>query len=222
MSERKTIFKKFKEFIETKILPFPSYLFIVFLRLTLKVKFSGMENIEGFGFNKKNYILAFWHGNLLLMVYAFRGDKKTFLVSYHRDGELITKVIKRFGIEATRGSTTRGGLKAMLMLLRKARAGFSIAFTPDGPKGPLRKVQNGIIELARLSKLPIIPVGFYAKKFKELNSWDSFKIPYPFTKVAFHYEKPILVEGNIKNYNLIIEEALNRAEEVAKSVVLGD
>lgn len=204
------------------ILPSPSYILIRLLWLTVRAKFIGFENIEPFGFTGKNYILCFWHGNLLLMIYAFRGDKRTFLVSFHRDGELITKVIKRFGVEATRGSTSKGGAKALLSLLRKAKKGYSIAFTPDGPKGPARKVQNGVVELARLSKLPIICVGFWAKKFKKLNSWDSFVVPCPFTKVVFCYESPIYVEQKGVNYTKLIEEKLGKAEQQAKDAILKD
>jgi lysophospholipid acyltransferase (LPLAT)-like uncharacterized protein len=200
----------------------PAYLFIVFLKITLKIKFIGNENIEQFVSKGKNYILCFWHGSLLLMIYAFKGEKRTFLVSFHRDGELITKVIKRFGVEATRGSSSKGGTKALLSLLRKAKSGYSIAFTPDGPKGPARKAQSGVVELARLSNLPIIPVGFYAKKFKKMNSWDSFLVPYPFTKAAFCYGEPIYVKEKGVNYIAKIEESLNEAEKRAQESVIKD
>jgi lysophospholipid acyltransferase (LPLAT)-like uncharacterized protein len=209
-----------REFFQTKILPLPSYLFIRLLWVTLKVEFSGLDNIKEFCDGKKNYILAFWHGTLLLMIYAFKGNKRTFLVSYHRDGELITRVIKKFGIDATRGSSTKGGTRALLLLLRRAKNGYSIAFTPDGPRGPARKSQNGVVELARLSKLPVIPVGFFSKRCKEMKSWDSFVVPYPFTKVAFHYGKPIYIKDEDKDYAKEVEDGINYAEEEAKKIVL--
>lgn len=221
-ASKKGFFKKLREFFQVAILPIPAYLFIIILRITLKIKFIGTENIEQFVSKGKNYILCFWHGSLLLMIYAFKGEKRTFLVSFHRDGELITKVIKRFGVEATRGSSSKGGTKALLSLLRKAKNGYSIAFTPDGPKGPARKAQSGVVELARLSNLPIIPTAFYAKKCKKLNSWDSFVVPYPFTKAAFCYGEPIYVKEKGVNYLAKIEESLEDAENKAKESVLKD
>jgi len=220
--KRNSFILKIRNHIQISLLPIPAYLLIRFLWFTLKVKFLGNENIEPFILNKNNYILCFWHGNLLLMIYAFKGDKRTFLVSFHRDGELITKVIKRFGVEATRGSTSKGGAKALLTLLRKAKSGYSIAFTPDGPRGPARKAQSGVVELARMSKLPIVCAGFWAKKFKRFNSWDAFLLPYPFTKVAFCYEPPIYVKEKGINYIKLIEEALEKAEQKAKDAVLKD
>lgn len=220
--KKNSLLKKIRDFVQTVILPFPSYLLIKILWLTVKAKFIGKENIEDIVSKGKNYILCFWHGNLLLMIYAFKGYKRTFLVSYHRDGELITKVIKRFGVEETRGSSSKGGTKALLSLLKKAKNGYSIAFTPDGPKGPAQKAQSGIVELARLSKLPIIPVGFFSKKCKKLNSWDSFVLPFPFSKVAFCYGSPIYVKEKGVNYISKIEEALKEVEEKAMNEVLKD
>lgn len=221
-ASKKGFFKKLRDFFQVVFLPLPAYLFIVILKTTLKIKFIGSENIDQFVSKGQNYILCFWHGSLLLMIYAFKGEKRTFLVSFHRDGELITKVIKKFDVEATRGSTSKGGFKALLTLLRKAKKGYSIAFTPDGPKGPARKTQSGIVELARLSNLPIVPVGFYAKRCKRMNSWDSFIIPYPFTTVAFCYGEPIFVKEKSINYLKKIEESLEKAEKEARNSVLKD
>jgi len=212
--------KKLKEFFQVSALPLPSYIFIKLLWMSVRARFSGEENIRPFIEKKEPFIFAFWHGTLLLMVFAFRSDKRTFLVSFHRDGELITRVIKRFGIEATRGSTTRGGVKALLHLVKRARQGYSIAFTPDGPKGPARKAQQGVVELARLSGLPVIPVGFCAARAKAMNSWDSFLVPMPFTKVAFHYGRPLKIgDEERKSGAAAVEKALREAEETARRII---
>ncbi len=214
--------KKLREFFEVRILPLPAFLFVRLLWATVRASFTGEENISPFLDRKKPFIFAFWHGTLLLMVYAFRSDKRTFLVSFHRDGELITRVIKRFGIEATRGSTTRGGVKALLSLVRRAKQGYSIAFTPDGPKGPARKAQQGVAELARLSGLPVIPVGFCAGKAFRLGSWDSFMVPFPFTRVAFCYGKPVTIgDDDRKTGARAVESALEEAERSAELLLKG-
>jgi lysophospholipid acyltransferase (LPLAT)-like uncharacterized protein len=94
------------------------------------------------------------------------GKRLTFLVSWHRDGELITRVMKRFGMNPTRGSSTRGGLRALYALIKKVRDGYDIAFTPDGPRGPARAAQMGVVQTARLSGLPVVPIGMGALKKK--------------------------------------------------------
>lgn len=146
--------------------PLPASLLIKGLRRTLRVRFLGREIPEKIKEGGGQYIMAFWHGSLLLMVYAYVGQKLTFLVSWHRDGELITRVMKHFGMNPTRGSSTRGGLRALHALLKKVKEGYDIAFTPDGPKGPARSAQVGVIQTARLSGLPIVPVGMAARKKK--------------------------------------------------------
>jgi hypothetical protein len=113
--------------------PLPAALLIKGLRRTLRVRFLGREVPEKIKRDGGQYVMAFWHGTLLLMVYAYVGRRLTFLVSWHRDGELITRVMKYFGMDPTRGSSTRGGLRALHALLRKVRDGYDIAFTPDGP-----------------------------------------------------------------------------------------
>jgi lysophospholipid acyltransferase (LPLAT)-like uncharacterized protein len=111
-------------------------------------------------------IVAFWHGRQLMMPFAYRGKKISILISRHRDGELIARTVGRFGFHAARGSTTRGGAAALMHLARSARAGDDLAVTPDGPRGPRQAVQLGVVELAKLTGRPIIPLAFGASKKK--------------------------------------------------------
>ena len=115
-----------------------------------------------------NSIFAFWHGRLAMMPFAYSGRGVVILVSQHRDGELISRVVERFGIESVRGSSTRGWLGGMKGLLRAIREGKDVAITPDGPRGPCMKVQMGVLQVARKTGLPIIPVAFSASKKKSL------------------------------------------------------
>jgi len=114
----------------------------------------------------KHFIIAFWHGRLLMMPYSYFGKKIHILISHHKDGEYISQTMKRFGFSSVRGSTTRGALFAVRKLLKEAKSGSDIAITPDGPRGPRHKAQMGAIELAKLSSLPILPVSFGASKKK--------------------------------------------------------
>ena len=140
------------------------------------------------------FILAFWHRHLLLMPYAYRGRRISVLVSQSEDGELIARTVARLGIDSTRGSSSRGGVSGMKALLRKAAEGWDIAFTPDGPRGPLREVQPGVVLAAAATGLPIQPVAVAASRAKLLRSWDRFVVPVPFSTVHFVYGEPLGVE----------------------------
>lgn len=138
-------------------------------------------------------ILAFWHRHLLLMPYAYRGRGISVLISRHRDGELIARTVARLGIDSSRGSTTRGGAAGLRELLRKARAGRDLAFTPDGPRGPAGRVQPGVILAAAATGFPIQPVALAASRCRRLASWDRFVVPLPFSTVHFVYGEALAV-----------------------------
>jgi len=161
-------FNKIRNALLLGLAPLPAACLLKGLRKTLKVRFVGREFPEEIKRAGGQYVMAFWHGTLLLMVFAYVGEKLTFLVSWHRDGELITRVMRHFGMNPTRGSTTRGGLRALYALIKKVKEGYDIAFTPDGPRGPARVAQVGVVQTARLSGLPIVPIGMGVLKKKRL------------------------------------------------------
>jgi lysophospholipid acyltransferase (LPLAT)-like uncharacterized protein len=141
----------------------------------------------------ERFILAFWHRHLLLMPYAYRGRGISVLVSRSRDGELIAKTVARLGIHASRGSSSRGGAAGLRALLRQAREGLDIAFTPDGPRGPLGVVQPGVILAAASTGWPIHPVAVAATRARRLRSWDRFLVPLPFGTVHYVYGEALQV-----------------------------
>jgi lysophospholipid acyltransferase (LPLAT)-like uncharacterized protein len=141
----------------------------------------------------EHFILAFWHRHLLLMPYAYRGRRISVLVSQSKDGELIARTVARFGIDASRGSSSRGGAQGMRSLLRKAADGYDLAFTPDGPRGPAEVVQPGVILAAAATGLPVQPVALAATRCRRLRSWDRFVVPLPLSTVHFVYGEPLLV-----------------------------
>lgn len=113
-------------------------------------------------------ILAFWHGRQLFLPLSYEGPGLDILISRHRDGELISRTMRSFGFSSIRGSTTRGGAVALRGMIRRGRAGRDLAVTPDGPKGPRRMAQPGVIALAKATGLPIFPLTFGASKKKHL------------------------------------------------------
>ena len=113
-----------------------------------------------------NIIFSFWHGRLLMLPFIKPEGPVTVMVSRHKDGELISRVLKQFGIGSSRGSTTRGGMAALKEIIRLARQGHSIALTPDGPRGPRYVAQMGVIQAAAATGLPIYPITYSALKKK--------------------------------------------------------
>jgi hypothetical protein len=204
--------------------PGPGALFVRALWATLRVRRVGREIPESLKAGGGQYIMAFWHGTLLLMVYAYIGERLTFLVSWHRDGELVTRIMQRFGMDPTRGSTSSGGTRALHSLLKKVKQGYDIAFTPDGPKGPARVAQEGIVQTARLAGLPVVPVGIAARRKRNLKSWDAFLVPLPFTRVVFAYGEPVRVPreatgGELEACKAAVQRGLEEATARAEAAL---
>jgi len=143
-----------------KLLAFIGAMFIRLLHATLRVRHVGVANIA----TQQQYILAFWHEHLLLMLHSRYRRPISVIISQSRDGEMIARVFDWYGVGSTRGSSTRGGTAALRELIRDSRQGKNIVFTPDGPKGPRRVLKEGVIGAARVTGLPIVPVAFAAKK----------------------------------------------------------
>lgn len=193
------------------------------LRATLRLRHHGDGQLRAWEREGKPFILAFWHRHLLLMPYAYRGRRISVLVSQSRDGELIARTVARLGIDSSRGSSSRGGMAGMRALLRKAAGGWDIAFTPDGPRGPLREVQPGVILAAAATGLPIQPVAIAASRAKLLRSWDRFLVPLPFSRVHFVYGEPLAVErrGNLEAATAELKRRLDGAESRAEDLARG-
>jgi lysophospholipid acyltransferase (LPLAT)-like uncharacterized protein len=169
------------------------------------------------------FIMAIWHGRIMMMPLSWRRGLPFFmLVSRHRDGELITRAIKPFGIDAIRGSASKkkgaekdkGGMEALRAILNALRNRQSIGITPDGPSGPRMRASDGVVTIARLSGVPIIPATWSARNRWAANSWDRFLVPRPFTRGVFVWGEPILVPRDandtvITAKRLEVEAALN-------------
>jgi lysophospholipid acyltransferase (LPLAT)-like uncharacterized protein len=142
------------------LLPLISAAFIRMLYATLRVRHIDVEKIE----KLPQYILAFWHEHLLLMLHSRYRKPIRVLVSQSRDGEYIASTFSHYDVDVARGSTTRGGTAALRDMIRAARSGANIVFTPDGPKGPRRIAKEGVVWTAQATGLPIMPIAFAAKK----------------------------------------------------------
>jgi len=169
------------------------------LGATMRIRHVDRDGLDGLEVAGKRYIHAFWHSRLLFMPYSYRGARIALVISQHRDGEYITRTMQRlrraggadFEVSTVRGSSTRGGAAALRGAVRKLRDGWDLGITPDGPRGPRHEVQSGVIEIARLSGVPVVPVTFAAHPGWALNSWDRFLVPRPFARGLFLYGKPM-------------------------------
>ena len=155
--------------------------------------------------------MAFWHGRILPATYYFRGRGIVVITSENFDGEWIAGIIERFGYGTSRGSTSRGALRALLQLKRDMAAGLPAGFTVDGPRGPARVSQPGAVWLAKATGNPILPFHLEADRHWTLRSWDRTQIPKPFSTVALVVGEPFDVAADAD------AAALERARAVARS-----
>lgn len=130
----------------------------------------GYEAVDALYREGRHAIFAFWHGQQLMMLFGYRGTGTHTLISQHGDGEIIARIVARFGHRAVRGSSTRGGAGALRALVKLGRSGHDVAVTPDGPKGPRQVAKLGVIQLAKASGLPIVPIVFACSKKNSLRA----------------------------------------------------
>jgi lysophospholipid acyltransferase (LPLAT)-like uncharacterized protein len=163
------------------------------LAATWRYKVLGAEAVRSVRAAGTPVIFSLWHGQLLPLIWHHRNEGIAILVSEHRDGEIIARVAVSLGYRLIRGSTTRGGERALLTLARHLSAGADAAVTPDGPKGPARSYAPGALIAAQRSGALIVPIVAHARRAWHLSSWDSFMIPKPFATVTVAYGKPTAV-----------------------------
>ena len=137
--------------------------------------------------------MAFWHGRILPATFFFRRRGIVVITSENFDGEWIARIIERFGYGTARGSTSRGGKKAMLQLVRDMKAGRAAGFTLDGPRGPARVAQAGAVWLASATGNPVLPFHLEASSHWSLRSWDRTQIPKPFSTIGLVVGEPFEV-----------------------------
>lgn len=162
-------------------------------------------------------IVVFWHQKFFPLLYSHRNSGFNILVSRHRDGELIARTLRYLGFHVTRGSTTRGGMKACRAMTRAVQHD-DLAITPDGPRGPRYRFSPGAVAIAKYSGRPILPVGIGARFAAYCSSWDRFMIPFPLSSVRIVFGEVHYIAGTaddeIVSRQLAIElMELNRIAE---------
>jgi lysophospholipid acyltransferase (LPLAT)-like uncharacterized protein len=161
---------------------------------TLRWRVSGLEHFEAVQAAGRQPVMAFWHGRILSATYYFRRRGIVVITSENFDGEWIARIIERFGYGTARGSTSSGGKRALLQLVRAMKAGRPAGFTLDGPRGPARVAQPGAVWLASATGNPLLPFHLEASSAWTAHSWDRTQIPKPFSTVALTVGEPLYVE----------------------------
>ncbi|MEX1127412.1 MAG: lysophospholipid acyltransferase family protein [Vicinamibacterales bacterium] len=172
-----------------------AYPLLAVLCRTYRWRTEGAERYGEITARGQQPILALWHGRILPGLHYFRHRGVVVITSQNFDGEWIARILHRFGFGTARGSTSRGGARALVQLRRDLAAGRPAAFTVDGPRGPARVVQPGVVFLAGATGQPILPYHIESDRHWTLNSWDRTQIPKPFSTVALVFGEPIAVEG---------------------------
>jgi len=172
------------------------YRLVAGLGATLRWRVEGLDHLDAPVREGRQPIMAFWHGRILPATFYFRRRGIVVITSENFDGEWIAGIIERFGYGTARGSTSRGGRRALVQLVRDLEAGRPAGFTLDGPRGPARVAQPGAIWLAKATGNPVVPFHLEADRFWTTNSWDRTQIPKPFATVAIAVGEPLEVSAD--------------------------
>jgi lysophospholipid acyltransferase (LPLAT)-like uncharacterized protein len=197
--------------LQARLIASAGYRLIAVLGSTLRWRVDGLEHFDGIVRSGRQPIMAFWHGRILPATYYFRRRGIVVITSENFDGEWIAGIIERFGYGTARGSTSRGGRKALLQLTREMAAGKPAGFTIDGPRGPARVAQQGAVWLAKATGNPVLPFHLEASRHWTLKSWDRTQIPKPFATVALAVGEPFTVPADADD--AILEEARRSLEQ---------
>ena len=187
--------------------------------------------------NRQPVIITSWHHQIMmtpfiaLQIKKFnRTHKIASLASKHGDGQFVGMVMEKFGVINIAGSSQGGrkssrgiDMRGLKEIFRALKNQLGIAITPDGPKGPTRKINGEVIKIAELSGAPILPIGLGYSKFIELNTWDKFKVPLPFGVICYYYGDLFWIDKNLKeeqisSLNLLLEEKINLAANNANNL----
>jgi lysophospholipid acyltransferase (LPLAT)-like uncharacterized protein len=195
------------------------------LGATLRWKTEGLEHFDALVRDGRQPIMAFWHGRILSATYYFRRRGIVVITSENFDGEWIAGIIERFGYGTARGSSSRGGRKALLQLKRDLASGKPAGFTIDGPRGPARVAQPGAVWLAKATGHPVLPFHLEADRYWTVDSWDRTQIPKPFATVALVVGEPFDVRGGadeavIERARVLLEQRLSALEHRASALLI--
>ena len=190
-------------------------------RSTLRVQRLHFDRYLGLKARGVPILFALWHGRMFLSIQAHRHEGIVTMASRSKDGEIIAGWLERNGYSVVRGSSTRGGSEALREMVRRMRAGRGGALTVDGPTGPPRRVQPGIVSLARMTEAWILPITSSSARPKFLSSWDRYLVPLPFSRNVVLYGEPFPIGAHDSDEDAqtriaaSLDDATREADQVA-------
>jgi lysophospholipid acyltransferase (LPLAT)-like uncharacterized protein len=206
---------KIKSFLLKKL----SWLLLETVVFSSRVKVSGRENIAELQDKNLPLIYIFWHRHILFVIHQFKNSGARPLISLSKDGEMVTAVAEEFGLKPIRGSSSKGGARAFLNMVRSVqKENAQVLITADGPKGPARQIKAGTVQLAAKTGAYVIPISWRGSRVKVLEkSWDRFLVPLPFGRIHFAYGHPLKISANdeasLQKAADMLAEKLDRLEE---------
>ena len=208
--------------------PILGALYIRLVRRTVRWEWVGRDILDDVLANRRTVIAAFWHGRILMMAPVAEESVRPMhvVISANRDGELIARLIRRFGVRTLRGSTRnpqrrrgKGGNAVLRASLDRLKAGDLIAITPDGPRGPPMQAQGGVAAMSAWTDTPVVPFAWATRRARVLRSWDGFLMPWPFDRGVYVVGAPIVPngdgEGAVEAHRLAIERGLDAVTRLA-------
>lgn len=208
--------QKIKHYFQNNVVPYLLQLFVRLIYFTNKKTYHYTQNVQ----ESESIIVAMWHGDLLMQPLNYRAfrpkGRVKVIVSEHRDGKLIRKVVEYLGVGAIDGSSSKGGAKALINAIKSLKSGIDVAITPDGPRGPIYSVADGIVALSQKTNTKILCFSAKPTKYWKMKSWDKFIVPKPFGKIDFYVGEPFGVEDlSIEEskkliYNKLMENQLEK------------
>lgn len=181
------------------------------LYFTCKNKFHIKDKLEN-----KNVIVVFWHNELLMMPFLYRQIRKTpnifVIISQHFDGLLIAKLCEYFKLNVINGSSSKGGVKVLIQAIKKIKENADVAITPDGPKGPMYSIADGVIAIAQKTGASIVIFRTECNKYWRLNTWDRLIIPKPFSQINYYSMRPFTIRKDL-SINEAKEKLLNEMQQ---------
>jgi lysophospholipid acyltransferase (LPLAT)-like uncharacterized protein len=210
----------FAKKIKTLLLKKLAKLLIESIVFSSRVTISGRENINELLNKNLPLIYIFWHRHILFVIHQFKNSGARPLISLSSDGELVAAVAEEFGMKPIRGSSSKGGARAFLSMVRSVqKENAQVLITADGPKGPARQIKAGTVQLAVKTRATIIPISWAGTRVKILEkSWDRFLIPLPFGRIHFAYGQPIKIAeagdpAKLQQIADMLAEKLDQLEE---------
>jgi lysophospholipid acyltransferase (LPLAT)-like uncharacterized protein len=211
---------KFKDLLYKTLYPTFGYLVLHGLCRTLRIESKGEDTLRALNRAGQPVVFAFWHGHHFLLVHYMGNRNISVVVSPSNDGTLISTILNWSGFETVRGSSDRQPIRALVEAVKQMKMGKNLAFTVDGPRGPVHQVKPGAVYLAKKMQVPIIPVAVSYNRYWKMRSWDAYRIPKPFTKAIILFDTPFKLNSDLSEAAILhsseqLEDKLTRLTECA-------